>query len=151
MSAASDALGTALGLAAWGVLLTLAATDLRERRLPLPLTRALIGLGLASAAVNGGWAALGWAGCAALLAALPFLALQHLLPSRPAWTLGGGDVRLAAGLGAWLGLSSAWSALALGCALAVVAGLLLRGPGRAALPFGTCCALGVMLLHLLPH
>jgi prepilin peptidase CpaA len=83
--------------AAIAVSVTGCATDLRTRRVPnwLTLGAALGGIGWG--AVSGGWAGLGWAaaGWAAGLAVfLPMFLLRGI---------GGGDVKLVAALGAWLG------------------------------------------------
>jgi len=72
-------------------------TDLRSRRIPNVLTLgaagAALAYGLLTEGLTGlGWAAAGWA--AGLAVFLPFFLLRGL---------GGGDVKLMAALGAWLG------------------------------------------------
>lgn len=72
-------------------------TDLRTRRVPNGLTFGAALGGIAWGAVSGGWTGLGWAaaGWATGLAVfLPFFLLRGI---------GGGDVKLVAALGAWLG------------------------------------------------
>jgi prepilin peptidase CpaA len=83
--------------AAIAVAVTGCITDLRTRRVPnwLTLGAALGGIGWG--AIGGGWAGLGWAaaGWATGLAVfLPMFLLRGI---------GGGDVKLVAALGAWLG------------------------------------------------
>jgi prepilin peptidase CpaA len=73
------------------------ATDLRSRRVPNLLTFGAAALGFAYWATRSGWSGLGWSlgGWAAGLAVfLPFFLLRGI---------GGGDVKLVAALGAWLG------------------------------------------------
>ena len=106
-------------VAAGAMALTACLTDIRSRRIPNTLT-----LGGAAAAfvfhlINGGLVALGGAAAAwaiGLLLFLPFFALRGI---------GGGDVKLLAGLGAWIGPAMTvwlafWAAIAGGVfALAV--------------------------------
>jgi prepilin peptidase CpaA len=72
-------------------------TDLKSRRVPNALTFGAALAGLAWGGASGGWSGLGWAaaGWAAGLAVfLPFFLLRGI---------GGGDVKLVAAIGAWLG------------------------------------------------
>jgi prepilin peptidase CpaA len=113
------------------VVVSLAAclTDLRRRRIPNALTLGSAAAALLVGAVTGGLAgfgtaAAGWA--VGLVLFLPIFALRGI---------GGGDVKLMAGLGAWLGPMAAvwlalWTAIAGGVFALVVAGM--RGyTGRA--------------------
>lgn len=81
-------------------------TDLRSRRIPNGLTfgaaAAALAYGLVSGGLHGlGWAVAGWT--AGLAVFLPFFLLRGL---------GGGDVKLMAALGAWLGpMSAVWVGL----------------------------------------
>lgn len=138
-------LAAATALLGWWLLLT-AALDLEHHWLPDALTLPLIPLGLAAA-----WAGLGppladrLAGAAIGWAALAGLAfLYRRLRGRDG--MGGGDPKLMAALGAWVG---AWQlpALLLGAGLlglAAVLAMRLRGAPVAAttrLPLGTLLAL----------
>jgi prepilin peptidase CpaA len=84
-------------VAVLGIALVGCLTDLRTRRIPNVLT-----LGAAVAAfgfelVHGGWSGLGWSAAGWLVGValfLPFFVLRGI---------GGGDVKLLAALGAWLG------------------------------------------------
>jgi Flp pilus assembly protein protease CpaA len=86
----------------WGVVIaaaTLAAiTDLRDRRIPNALTLPTLAAGLVAGALLGGWigAADALAGCLAL--GLPYVLLFVFARG------GGGDAKLMAAIGAWLGL-----------------------------------------------
>jgi prepilin peptidase CpaA len=105
----------AVGVAAIGC-----ATDLRSRRIPNWLTFGAALAGVVTHTAIGGWAGLaqaagGW--CVGLLLFLPFFLLRGM---------GGGDVKLLAALGAWLGPGStlwlaAWSAICGGAFAIVVA------------------------------
>src|SRR5262245_36842504 len=74
-----------------------AACDLRSRRIPNEVTVSILLLGLVARGLGGGPTELVWglAGAATGLTSL-------LLPFGARW-LGGGDVKLAAAAGAWLG------------------------------------------------
>ena len=106
------------------LLLPLALIDLRTMRLPEPLCRWGVISGLVLSAVAGWWLGLGtelllWHAVAAVTGLLIFEAISGLgekLLGAPA--LGLGDAKLAALLGAWLGLQG----LAVACAVAVVLG-----------------------------
>ncbi len=82
------------------------ATDLWARRVPNVLTFGTAAAALAFHAIDGGWPAFGWAAAGwltGLVLFLPFFALGGI---------GGGDVKLLAGLGAWLGPGATiWLAL----------------------------------------
>lgn len=91
-------------------------TDLRTRRIPNVLTFGAALAGLAFQFATGGVAALGQAGLGWLLGAVVFL-LPFALGG-----LGGGDVKLLAALGAWLGPADAmWLVLYTGIAGGVTA------------------------------
>ena len=95
-------------------------TDLRSRRIPNVLTFGAAAVALVFYLVSGGLTALGWAAAGwgiGLLLFLPLFALRGL---------GGGDVKLLAALGAWLGPSmtvwlALWSAIAGGVFALIVA------------------------------
>src|SRR5215470_8397126 len=92
------------------------ATDLRTRRIPNVLTFGAALAGLMFQFATGGVGALGQAALGWLLGALVFL-LPFALGG-----LGGGDVKLLAALGAWLGPADAvWLVLYTGIAGAVMA------------------------------
>jgi len=145
-----SALPAYLYFAAIGVALTV--IDLQVRRLPnaivLPSYPVVAVLLVVSAAVDGDW----WAFVRALLGGAVlfafFFALGYFYPAG----MGFGDVKLAAMMGAFLGLSAVLVAVFLG----VVAGgvtaivLLLSGLRRLGeyLPFGTFLALGGVLAAL---
>jgi leader peptidase (prepilin peptidase)/N-methyltransferase len=154
------ALATAADVAAAAVVAALGAWDLARRRLPLALNRTLLALGLV-----GAWAVAGGSLGAAVLAlaaglacAAPLAALARLARQRgESWRMmGGGDVRLALGLGAWLGLPHALAVLALGALIALAGGIALGAWRRAAraeplrrtaaMPFGATAAVALALL-----
>jgi prepilin peptidase CpaA len=99
-----------------------AASDVRHRRIPNWLTFGLILSGVARAAVFGGFSsALGglFAG-----ASVPFV--LYVLGA-----LGGGDVKLLAGIGAWLGPTQALAVLVVQCVIGLaVAMIQAMGQGR---------------------
>ena len=109
--------------------LTACVTDLKSRRIPNVLTFGAAVAALAFHAITAGWsglgdAAAGWA--VGLVVFLPFFVLKGI---------GGGDVKLMAALGAWLGPEKAlwvgfWSALAGGPMALIV--VLSRGYARQA-------------------
>lgn len=118
---------------AW--LAALSCYDIRERRLPNPLTLSGAAAILAAAALTGrGWAAL--AGAAALTAI--YLLVHWVAPGG----MGAGDVKLAVGVGALTGCCGAgvWFLAAFGAPLlTVLIGVLarLRGAARGtAVPHG---------------
>jgi prepilin peptidase CpaA len=105
--------------AAAAVALAACLTDLRSRRIPNVLTLSGAAAGLLFHLIVGGPAGLGWAAAGwavGLVLFLPFFVLRGI---------GGGDVKLLAALGAWLGPSltlwlAAWSAIAGGVFALVV-------------------------------
>ncbi|AKS34558.1 A24 family peptidase [Mycolicibacterium goodii] len=138
--------GAAVLVAAW--LITLSGYDLRHRRLPnwLTLPGAVLVL-IGATAAGRGPAAL--AGAAALSAV--YLA-AHLLSPR---SLGGGDVKLAVGLGALTGMfgPDVWWLAALGAPLltgAVALGAAVRGattvPHGPSMCVASAAAVGLVLL-----
>ena len=109
-------LSTLNSVIAIGVGLTACVTDLRSRRIPNMLTFGAAGAGLVFAAVTGGWTGFGNATLGWLIGALAFIVPFAL------GGLGGGDVKLLAAIGAWLGPSGAfWVALYAGVAGGVMA------------------------------
>lgn len=146
-------------LAGW-CLLTLGVLDLERRLLPDRLTLFFWALGL----VWKGWLEPVWSGTGTiwpslLQASLGALVLGGLLALvgfvyrrlTGRIGLGGGDPKLAAGLGAWLGPQSGLEALVLGAGLGAAVGLVLVLTGRAgfktALPLGSfLCGSGLVVL-----
>ncbi len=127
------------------ILAALAWTDLRRHRLPRPLMAGLVLAGFLSTLLRDGPAGLPPALLSAALAGLPLLLLRRAIGRR--WPLGGGDIRLAAALGLWLGAATALPVLAAGAMLAVAWGGLLQLLGRPdRVPYGTACALALLLL-----
>jgi len=109
-------------VAAGAMALTACMTDIRSRRIPNVLTLGGAATAFVFHLVTGGLTALGWSSAAwaiGLLLFLPFFALRGI---------GGGDVKLLAALGAWIGPAltvwlAFWSAIAGGVfALAVALG-----------------------------
>jgi leader peptidase (prepilin peptidase)/N-methyltransferase len=134
--------------------LALAVIDLETGLLPDAITLPLLAAGLLwSAALGPGWkiAGLGALFCGGLLYLVGLA--YRLLTGRVG--LGGGDPKLAAGLGAWLGPETGLVALVWGAGLGAVFGLGLMATGKAglktALPFGPFLALaGLAWLVLRP-
>jgi prepilin peptidase CpaA len=94
-----------------GLLLAAAVIDVRQRRIPNWLTLGLILSGLARAAALSGWAGLAHAVAGVFAgAAVPFILFAL-------GALGGGDVKLLAGIGAWLGPAPALAVFALQCVI----------------------------------
>ncbi|MBI4508441.1 MAG: prepilin peptidase [Deltaproteobacteria bacterium] len=113
---------SAFGLA----MMTTAVSDLRQRRIPNALNLAVLLCGLGVRALMGGPSALalGLAGAGTGLALL--IVLFH------ARWIGGGDVKLAMAIGAWLGPEGTLLATLLGLAGGgVLAGFILLTSGRA--------------------
>jgi prepilin peptidase CpaA len=106
---------------------TAAGFDLATRRIPNRLTVGIFAAGLLVRLLSGGLAPLGWG----LLGALAGLGLL-LLPFAMRW-MGGGDVKLAAAIGAWLGpWGVAWAVL-FGLAAGGLLALVTLAAGGAAL------------------
>jgi leader peptidase (prepilin peptidase)/N-methyltransferase len=134
-------------------LLTLAWTDARSWLLPDLLTLPLVLAGLIAAAVL----APDMLFDRALGAALGYLALQTIAwlyrHARGRDGLGGGDAKLLAAAGAWVGASALPSVVFIAATAALVAVLLLRLAGvrlaaQSALPFGPFLALATWLVWL---
>ncbi len=128
-------------------LLALAYLDARALWLPDRLTYPLIAAGLAVGVLKGAallaltGAAIGWASLFLTAAAYKFL--------RGRKGLGGGDPKLFAGIGAWLGPGALPLVLLIAalCGLLIAAAMKLAGRevrGATKLPFGTLLALGVV-------
>jgi prepilin peptidase CpaA len=92
-----------------GLLLLAAVIDLRSRRLPNWLTLGLILSGLVHAAVTSGAGGLGQAAAGTFAGAAAPLVLFTM------GAIGGGDVKLMAGVGAWLGPMAALAVFAVQC------------------------------------
>ena len=118
-----------------------ATMDVRERRLPNWLTLPLLLSGLAYWAVAGGFSGLASALGGASLVGLPYLLLFVLARG------GAGDVKMMAGVGAWLGIVHGLVALVFvalaGGVLAVAVGLA-RGHGRSLARHLSDSTLGLM-------
>ncbi|MGA2231709.1 MAG: A24 family peptidase [Tepidisphaeraceae bacterium] len=97
-----------------GLLLLAAVIDARTRRLPNWLTLGLILSGLARAACLGGVAGLGHGFAGLFAGALAPLILFIM------GALGGGDVKLFAGVGAWLGPLPVLTVFAVQCVIGLV-------------------------------
>jgi len=86
----------------WGVVilvaLWIALSELRSRRVGLPVTTAILVAGLVSSTLVGGAGGLAESGLAAALLSLPYLILQACARG------GAPEARLMAALGAWLGV-----------------------------------------------
>lgn len=91
-----------------------AVIDVRSRRIPNWLTFGLILAGLSRAIVAGGGAGLAHAATGMLAGAAPALVLFSL------GALGGGDVKLLAGIGAWVGGPAALAVFALQCVIGLI-------------------------------
>ena len=99
-----------------GVGLTACVTDLRSRRIPNVLTFGAAAAALVYGAATGGWTGVGSAALGWLIGAVVFI-IPFALGG-----LGGGDVKLLAAIGAWLGPAGAfWVALYAGVAGGVMA------------------------------
>lgn len=126
------------------------AFDLRSRRIPNALTFAAAGAALAFHAAHGGVGAVGLSAAGWLAGALIFIVPFALRG------LGGGDVKLLAALGAWIGPSDVlWVALytgvaggALAIAVALGAGYLRRAVQNI---WMLCCHWSVAGLRALPE
>lgn len=93
----------------WGVILiaslVAALWDIKSRRIPNLLTLPLLATGLLQAAMFSGWDGFLSAFLASIILALPYVILFMFAGG------GGGDAKLMAAVGAWLGLSSGIAAL----------------------------------------
>lgn len=120
------------------IFVVLAVTDARSRRLPRPIMGAFFLAGGAAAAWRGGLAGLAIGLAGAVLAAMPLVLLRRVLPRH--WRLGGGDIRLAAALGLWLGAPAALLVLAAGAGLGAIWAAAARD-GRQApdIPYACAC------------
>jgi prepilin peptidase CpaA len=123
-----------------GTLLALACiTDLRTRRIPNVLTLSAAGLALLFHLVTGGPSAAGWSVAGWIVGALLFLPIFALRG------MGGGDVKLLAAVGAWLGPTQvAVAALATSVAGGVIAIVVALGYGYLKQAFSN---LYLLLLH----
>ena len=102
--------------AAVGVGLMACVTDLRGRRIPNVLTFGAAAAALVYAAATGGWSGLGSAALGWTIGALIFIVPFAL------GGLGGGDVKLLAAIGAWLGPAGAfWVGMYTGIAGGIMA------------------------------
>jgi leader peptidase (prepilin peptidase)/N-methyltransferase len=133
----------------WGliVLLLIALIDYRQRRVPNVIVLPAMGLALVQAAAAGQLLSAVAGAAAAFLAFLALYGLGHWLFG--AGALGMGDVKLAALIGALVGLERAPAVLLLGVVLAgaAAAALLLSGRARRGdtLPYGSFLALAALV------
>lgn len=125
------------------LLLAIAAVDLEHRIIPDELSAGVLGLGLwaRGPALDG----LLPAACGALFGfGLLLLIATGYRRVRGQDGLGGGDIKLAAGLGAFLGVPGVLLALVAAAAAGAIVGIAImvlgRGGPRTALPFGTLLA-----------
>ena len=133
-------------------LLALAWIDWTYLRLPDVLTLPLLLAGLAVTAFHDPDSVTDHAAAAALgYAALRVIALSYkALRGRDG--LGGGDAKMLAAIGAWVGVEGLGPTVLM-AALAGFAVAALRGgklTAQSVVPFGTCLAVGAWLTHLLP-
>lgn len=134
-------------------LLALAWIDLEHGRLPDVLTLPLVVAGLLATWLLEPWAILDHAiGAIAGYAAFRLVSIGYR-----AWRgregLGGGDAKLLAAAGAWVGWQAIDLVVVLGALASLAAVLLMRRPGRVltgatSLPFGPGLALGLWLVRL---
>ena len=120
-----------------------AVHDVRTRRIPNSLTLPGIVFGLLLHLLLGGWRQLGASVWAGIVCGLVFLAFYL------AGGMGGGDVKLLAGVGAWTGLLGAFDCLMVGSVLGTVYAarllILKRAKRGDAIPFGPFLAAGAIL------
>ena len=107
---------TAFGALFTGILLAACVTDLRSRRIPNALVLCLLVGGLIFAAASGAGSAAVWQSVLGCLLGFAIWIVFYMVG-----VLGAGDVKLAAGIGAWLGVSGIWRASLLA---ALVGGLI---------------------------
>jgi prepilin peptidase CpaA len=111
-----DELFTLKSAVAVGIGLVACVTDLRSRRIPNVLTFGAAAAALVYGGVTGGWSGLGSAVLGWLIGAVAFIVPFAL------GGLGGGDVKLLAAIGAWLGpIGAIWVALYTGVAGGIMA------------------------------
>ena len=133
----------------WG-LLALGWIDWTHLRLPDVLSLPLLLAGLAATA----WLDPAEATGHALAAALGYAALRLLALGYRAWRgregLGGGDAKLLAAIGAWVGLAGLGPTLLLAAVAGLVAAVLRGGGLRATtvIPLGTCLAVAAWAVRL---
>lgn len=134
-------------------LLTLAWIDLDHERLPDALTLPLIVGGLAATAAMEPWAILDHALGAVLGYAILRLLAYAYRALRGREGIGGGDAKLLAAAGAWVGWQELNSILVLGALAGLTTALLQRRVGEGlgggtVVPFGPGLALGLWLVRL---
>jgi leader peptidase (prepilin peptidase)/N-methyltransferase len=128
-----------------------AGTDLETGLIPDAVTVPALAAALAAAALTGSLAP---RAAAAAGLGLSFLLVRLLAGAsiRGREPLGLGDVKLASVMGAFLGWTGAWRAVALGAASGIIVWLVLRARGRIAretpLPLGPFLALGALAVSL---
>lgn len=135
-------------------LLALSAIDLREMLLPDLLVLPLLPLGLLFQSLYGDGVVSGLLGAAAAFAAMWTIGAAYGLV-RHAEGMGGGDIKLAGALGAWLGIVKIpfflLGAFATGVTVMGLFLLLSRGEKNAPLPFGPFLAASAALFVLMPE
>ena len=136
------------------LLLVLSAIDLAEMLLPDVLVFPLLPLGLAYQALYGDGLVSACLGAGAAFAVMWAIGASYRL-ARKADGLGGGDVKLAGALGAWLGIAHIPFFLlgAFASGLVVMSAVLWAGKSEARqpLPFGPFLALSAALFVLVPR
>lgn len=135
-------------------LVLLTTADLKWFLLPHPVNNLFVACGLLSFWVRGNdWGSkslldslLGFAAFGAF-----FLILEAFWPAR----LGGGDIKMSSGLGAWLGVEKGFEALTVAFGLGALVGIvgMLSGKARwkSKIPFGPFLALGGWVSVWLPN
>jgi leader peptidase (prepilin peptidase)/N-methyltransferase len=136
------------------LLLVLSAIDLAEMLLPDVLVFPLLPLGLAYQTWYGDGAVSACLGAAAAFSVMWAIGASYRL-ARKADGLGGGDVKLAGALGAWLGIANIPFFLlgAFASGLIVMSAFLLAGKSetKQPLPFGPFLALSAAVFVLVPQ
>lgn len=129
-------------------LVALSVIDVLRQRLPDVLTLPLLGLGLGLAAMSGHHA-LAWHAAAAGAGYLALRCIGWLfLQARGVPGLGGGDAKLLAAGGAWVGLEALPAAVLVAAVTALATVAVARGLGRPVdrqcrIPFGPFLAVGI--------
>ena len=144
----------ALAFLLMAVLLALSAIDLREMLLPDILVAPLLPAGLIFQAFYGDGVLSGLMGAAAAFAVMWAIGAGYVL-ARKTEGLGGGDIKLAGALGAWLGILKIpfflLCAFTSGVLVMGVVMMISRRGGQAPLPFGPFLAASAALFVVMPQ
>lgn len=119
--------------------------DLKDREIPDPLCGVTLLSGLFCAAL--GWLSISWQG--SLMGF--FVAFLLVIPFALRDGLGGGDLKLLAALGAWLG---PWGALSVLCWTALsgmIVALIVAGAGRKDFAYAPAITLGTLIYLVFPQ